>query len=83
MGKLRTIILITGILIAGLAFSAAAQKRADKTSSAKAYYSYKSNKPYKPKYKIKKNRKQKHALRKSARGKVRAHLGEARIRELI
>jgi hypothetical protein len=80
MGKLRTIILITGILIAGLAFSAEGQKRPDKTGSAKAYYSYKSNKP---KYKIKKNRKQKHALRKSTRGKVRAHLGEARIKELI
>lgn len=80
MGKLRTIILITGILIAGLAFSASAQKRPHKTSAAKATYSYKSNKP---KYKIKKNNKQKHALRKQAKGKTRAYLGEANIKEFI
>jgi hypothetical protein len=78
--KLRTIILITGILLTGLVFSATAQKRPEKTSSARAYYSPKSNKP---KYKIKKNRKHKYALRKQARHKVRAHvISDAYIRRL-
>jgi hypothetical protein len=66
--KLRTIILITGILVAGIASIAAAQTRPEKNSSAKAYYSHK---PHKPKFKTKKYKKQKYALRKSSR-KLRA-----------
>lgn len=41
MKKLKLIVLIIGILVAGVAFNASAQKqRADKTASAKAYYGY-------------------------------------------
>jgi hypothetical protein len=75
MNKLRTIILITGILVAGLAFNATAQKRPDKTASARAYYGHKPEK-YKPKVRIKKNRKQKFALRKQARKTTRAYASD-------
>jgi hypothetical protein len=44
MRKFRAIMLITGILVAGLAISAVAQRRADRTSSAKAYYGHKPGK---------------------------------------
>jgi hypothetical protein len=51
MNKIKLIVIITGILIAGLAFSASAQtSRAQKTSSAKAYYG---KAPRKPNYKSK------------------------------
>jgi hypothetical protein len=38
MKSLKTIALLTGILIAGSAFNAEAQTKPQKTSSAKAYY---------------------------------------------
>jgi hypothetical protein len=66
--KLKTIILITGIMLVGLAFSATAQTRPEKTASAKAYYSHR---PHKPKFKTKRYKKHKYGLRKSAR-KLRA-----------
>jgi Ni/Co efflux regulator RcnB len=40
MKRFQTIILITAILVAACAFNAVAQKRADKTSSAKAAYGH-------------------------------------------
>jgi hypothetical protein len=71
MNKLKLIVLITGILIAGLAFSASAQTaRAQKTSSAKAYYG---KAPSKPNYKEKRKKavKVKHHT-KPAKGTTRA-----------
>lgn len=79
MNKLGTILLITCILLAGLAFSASAQKRPDKTASARAYYGHKDHKQdqyKKPKVKVKKNKKQKYTLRKQARKATRAYAGD-------
>jgi hypothetical protein len=79
MKKLRTIMLITGILVAGLAFSAAAQKRPDKTASARAYYGHKDHKQdqyKKPKVKVKKNRKHQYTLRKQARKTTRTYAND-------
>jgi dienelactone hydrolase len=54
MKNLKTIALLTGLLIAGFGFQAAAQNRAEKTSSAKAYYGHP---PEKSKFKKKKKQK--------------------------
>ena len=40
MKNIPTIILLTGILVAGCAFNVAAQRKAHNTASAKAYYGY-------------------------------------------
>lgn len=82
MKKFQAIILITGILVAGLAFSAVAQKRADKTSSAKAYYGYRSDKPNKY---AKKTKKHKYSVKKSVRNRVRAQVrsSEGYIKEFV
>jgi hypothetical protein len=56
MKRLKIIIFITGILIAGCAHNLAAQNKAQKTSSAKAYYG---TSPSKSKFK-KKNKKKVH-----------------------
>lgn len=74
MKKFRTMLLITGILVAGLAFSVSAQKRAGKTSSAKAYYG-----PSNPNYKAKKHKKHKSSLRKSSRNKWRTQASHAMV----
>jgi hypothetical protein len=54
MKKFKTIILITGLLVALSAFSVVAQNRPQKTSSAKAYYGYSQAKQQK--YKVKKKK---------------------------
>jgi hypothetical protein len=75
MKKLRTFILITGILVAGQAFSAQAQKRPAKTSSAKAYYGTKSDKPN---HKVKKPKKPKSGIKKPTtnnKGKIHPRSG--------
>jgi hypothetical protein len=70
MKKFRTIILITGILVAGLAFGAFAQKRPGKTSSAKAYYGHRYDKPN---HKVKKPKKHKSGAKKSTTNKGKIH----------
>ena len=76
MNKLKLIVLITGILIAGLAFSASAQTaRAEKTSSAKAYYGKAPGKPNFTKANYKDKRKKAVKARhhtKPAKGTTRA-----------
>jgi hypothetical protein len=55
MKKVKIILLIAGILVAGCAFTAVAQKnKAEKTASAKAYYG---QKPQKPNFKKKQKQK--------------------------
>jgi hypothetical protein len=51
MKNLKTIFLVTGLLVAGFGFQVVAQNRAEKTSSAKAYYGHA---PEKSKFKKKK-----------------------------
>jgi hypothetical protein len=57
MKNLKTIALITGLLVAGFGFQAVAQNRAEKTSSARAYYGHT---PEKSKFKKKKKDKMVH-----------------------
>jgi hypothetical protein len=54
MKNLTTIALLTGVMMAGFSFQMAAQTRAEKTSSAKAYYGH-----TREKSKFKKKKKQK------------------------
>jgi hypothetical protein len=54
MKNLKTIAFLTGMIMAGLGFQVAAQTRAEKTSSAKAYYGHAHEKS-----KFKKRKKQK------------------------
>lgn len=74
MEKFKKVLLIAGILVAGFAISVSAQKRADKTSSAKAYYGSTN-----PNYKLKKNKKYKYSHKKSHKNKMRAEA----IREMV
>lgn len=79
MERIRKVLLITGILVACFAITVSAQRRADKTSSAKAYYGS-SN----PNYKVKKNKKGRYSHKKNAKNKFRAEvIRDWYVRELI
>jgi hypothetical protein len=54
MKNLKTIALLTGVIMAGFGFQVTAQNRAEKTSSAKAYYGHA---PEKSKFKKRKKQK--------------------------
>jgi hypothetical protein len=78
MKKLSSAMLITFIMVAGLAFSAEAQ-RADKTSSAKAYYGIPYDKPNSydkanSKPKKTKNKKHQNNLKKSTTNRSKTHI---------
>ena len=79
MKTFKFVLLVTGILVAGLAFSASAQTRsAKKTSSAKAYYGHKPGKQ-KPHFKkVKRNREN---IIKPARMKNRVQAKDGYVRK--
>lgn len=78
MKKLKIIILVTGVLVAWIASSASAQKRPERTSSARAAYGVQ---PERPKHKLgKKQKVRKQSQVKPAKG-TRAGVKTARYRK--